>query len=196
MKKIHLALPAILATGLALVSCGKSDNPAASPGPDANLIANGSFENAGNPSLLGWSAGAADTAYVNYSADVPPGGGICSVRLLNQWTFPGSVSCSVAAQAGTHRYRLSAWGKALKSAPLARAGGALTLSLKSMGGIGFRKSCVFADTIWTYGELLDTLSTTANDTLVVSLRGNFDQLSFGYILFDLCRLVKLEEYAQ
>ncbi len=196
MKNTLLALLVIPAIGLALDRCGNADNPAAAPGPDANLISNASFEKNGFPDLRGWMTGGADTAYVNFSPDVPPGGGICSVRLLNQWTFPGSISCSVAAPAGTYRYRLGAWGKVLKSAPFPRAGGALILSLKSMGAVAFRKSCPFADTLWTYRELLDTLATTATDTLVVTLRGNLDQLSSGYILFDLCRFENQEENAR
>jgi hypothetical protein len=174
------------------LSCKKSENGVVTPSADANLMENGSFESNGVPTLKGWGPNAVDTSYVNFSNDTPSGGGSYSVRLRNGWTVMSTIWCSLMPPIGTHRYQLSVWAKAIRSNALADAGGDVSLMTRTGGGSSFRKSIQFADTMWTTGSLIDTLTTSSTDSVVITLRGNIDESSAGYILFDLCRFERLD----
>jgi len=187
----HTLLSVFLASVLlALEGCNKSEETVVNPPSDSNLIVNGSFEAHGVPSLEGWTRAADDTSFINFSTDVPAGGGSFSVRLKNEWTFPGTISYNVVTRAGTHRYRLSAWAKAIRLGLF--AGGEMAILVKTPEGLAFRKQLHFSDSNWISGSLLDTMTTVSPDTVVIMLRGNIDQWSYGYVLFDLCRFERLE----
>jgi hypothetical protein len=174
------------------MSCKKSENAVAAPPTDANLIVNSSFELNGAPTLQGWNSNSVDTSYVNFSGDTPSGGGSYSVRLRNGWTVRSTIWYCLMPPIGTHRYQLSVWAKAMRSNALEEAGGDVILMTRNGGVSSLRKSIHFADTIWATGSLIDTLTTSSSDSVVVTLRGNIDQSSAGYVLFDLCRFEKLD----
>lgn len=190
MKTLNIFIISLSVVSLAIGGCSKSENQIVNPPSDSNLLTNGSFEIGGAGSLQGWSANTSDTAFVNFSTDVPPGGGSFSVRLRNEWSFPGTLWQTIVSTAGTHRYRLSAFGKAIRSN--INAGGDMRIQFKQSGGWISTKSFHFSDTTWTSASLLDTLTTASGDTIAVNLRGNIDQFSFGYVLFDLVKLEKLD----
>ncbi|MDZ7260698.1 MAG: hypothetical protein ONB05_01070 [candidate division KSB1 bacterium] len=192
MKTYNFILYTLTFALIGFMSCRKSENAGVAPPTDANLIVNSSFERNGAPTLQGWNSNSVDTSYVNFSNDTPSGGGSYSVKLRNGWTIQSTIWYCLMPPIGTHRYQLSVWAKAMRSNALVEAGGDVILMTKKGGVLSFRKSIHFADTVWTTGSLIDTLTTSSTDSVVVTLRGNIDQSSAGYVLFDLCRFEKLD----
>jgi len=192
MKTYSFILTLLTFTLIGSISCKRSENGVVAPSADANLIANGSFELNGAPSLQGWNSNSVDTSDVNFSNDTPSGGGSHSIRLRNGWTVRSTIWYSLLPPIGTHRYQLSAWAKAIRSNAQAEAGGEVLLMTRKGGVTSLRKSIHFADTIWATRSLTDTLTMSSTDSVVVTLRGNIDQSSAGYVLFDLCRFEKLD----
>ena len=191
MKAPYLTIAVLLGLSTLTSGCSGSGGEIVNPPTGISLISNGSFEFNRLPSLQGWTANVADTSYVNFSPSTPPDGGSYSVRLRNEWSFPGSIEYSVVSAPGTHRYRLHAWARAVLTGAL-RAGGEMSILLDSSGNTTIRKSWHFADTTWTDAGLLDTLTTGTKDTVLIRLRGNIDQFSNGYVLFDLCTFEQLD----
>jgi hypothetical protein len=192
MKTYSLILYTLTFALIHSMSCKKSENAVAAPPTDANLIVNSSFELNGAPTLQGWNSNSVDTSYVNFSNDAPSGGGSYSVRLRNGWTVRSTIWYCFMPPIGTHPYRLSVWAKAMRSNALVEAGGDVILMTRNGGVSNPPKSIHFADTTWATGSLIDTLTTSSTDSVVVTLRGNIDQSSAGYVLFDLCRFEKLD----
>jgi len=188
MKSISYVFISVLVINI--LSCTKSDESITNPSSDGNLIANSSFEQNGSPSLSGWQTNTSDSTFISYSSIVPQNGGKYSIKLFNEWSFPGTIITNIVPPIGKHRYRLSVWGKAIKAG--LNAGGDINISLKNGSSFNFRKYHHFSDTSWVQGELLDTITTTSFDTIEVKLRGNIDQFSSGHILFDLCKFEKLD----
>lgn len=191
MKTRLLIFMAAAAIIVATTGCSKSDEVLVGPPSDHRFITNGSFESNGLPSLEGWIDNTSDTALVNFSTDTPIGGGRFSIRLRNQWSFPGTIVCNIIPPIGTHRYQVSVWGKVLRANALGLAGGELSTYQKNSAEL-FRKGLHFADSTWTSGSLLDTLDARVSDTLMIMLRGNLDQFSSGDVLFDLCEIEWLD----
>lgn len=169
-----------------ILSCAE-DEIITQPFNDNNLITNGSFENKGLPSLNGWHSSTTDTSYINFSNDVPPAGGYFSAKLLNAWTFAGTIEQEVVLPAGTQIYKLSAWAKKTSQS---WTGGVIMLLLKTAGVESVRKYSIVSDTTWTHHSIKDTLATSSTDTIIIRLRGALDQFSGGYTYFDLCRFEK------
>ena len=190
MRTMPLIILVLSGAALLLASC-ESDNSITNPSTEINLIANSSFEIHFSPSLFGWIVRTTDTADVHFVLDSPVGGGSYSVGLSNEWTFPGSIVYMISPPIGIHRYQLSAWAKAVRANSLP-ASGDMGLLFRRNGRDSVRKSYRFTDSTWTYASLLDTATTAANDTLIVWLRGDPGQQNSGYILFDLCKLLKLD----
>ena len=174
------------------MSCKESEDGLVTPDTDANLIMNGSFELNGVPTLKGWSPTSVDSSYVSFSNDTPTGGGSYSVKLKNGWTVKSTIWYSLLPPVGTHQYRFSVWAKAIRSNALADAGGEVILTARSSGAMSLNQSIHFTDTTWTADTLTYTLTTGSTDSLVITFRGNIDQSSEGYVLFDLCRFEKLD----
>ncbi len=174
-----------------LLNACRSDDTITNPPTTDNIITNSSFESGGTPSLQGWNLNTTDSTMINYSTDAPSGGGITSIKLKDVWSFPGTITYSLLANPGTHRYRLTVSGKAIKNASLP-AGGEILLMKSDAGTWSTRKFLQFSTLTWTTGSLLDTLTSGASDTIKIMLRGNIDQFSDGYILFDLCKLEQLD----
>lgn len=192
MRKIIVFPYVVTFVLIALYGCSEFNEELINPPIDKNLISNSSFEINGAPSLQGWVKSSNDTSYINFSIDVPPDGGNYSVRLRNEWSFPGSIRYFIVPETGTNQYLLSVWGKVLPHTPAHLAGGDVSLFHINAGNWTLRKYLYFSDTTWTRDTLLDTLSTTSSDTLAIILQGNIDQFSYGYILFDLCKFEKLD----
>jgi hypothetical protein len=192
MKAIIFSFVIILFLSLLEVGCKGSINPTGYSQEDYNLISNGSFEINAEPSLNGWYPNNSDTSYINYSIDVPPDGGKYSVKLKNDWIIAGTITTYVIPSIGTHQYRFSIWAKVLKWSPNDPIyGGEILILTKSKGTINFEKLYYFSDTTWTHEEIIDTLSSTTVDTVLIKLRGNITQFGRGYTLFDLCRFEKI-----
>lgn len=186
MKSTYLLIAVVFALLIAITGCSKSDNSITNSMTENNLIPNSSFETASSPSLAGWIPGTADTTAIKFVTDTPPGGGSYSVYLHLQPSLEASVICPVAIPAGTHHYRLSAWGKAGRlGSGIGRGGMSI---LYTWGSPGSGKSLSFSDTTWTYQSLLDTLSVTQSDSVRIFLGVG----QTGYMLYDLCKFDELD----
>jgi len=188
--KTHNILAASIAlwlTALLPGLSGCSDNTIFGiwPPPDGNLVSNPSFESNISPTLEGWTPENPDTSLVNFTNDVPPGGGLWSVSLRNVWTFPGKIRYAFPPPTADGRYRLAVWGRAVKTGGMF-AGGTMSLLTSSGGVDSVRRYIHFSDSTWTYGQLDETISAAGVDSVIIQLQGNIDQWSDGYIHFDLC----------
>ncbi len=169
-----LALSAICCVG----GCSEVGPPI-----DNNLIKNSTFEIDSKPSFQGWTVYAYDSTYVTFSRDVPPSGGAFSASLRNAWILPGEIDYMILPPRGMHAYRLSAWTKTEDPA----YGGIVSIEDNAghvLGG-GWPYE---PDTVWTLHVLVDTITTTPTDTLLIVFRGNNRQWARGYTLFNLPRL--------
>ena len=164
--------------------CSKSRDRISGPAGDENLLINSSFEINGDPSLSGWAV--SDTSRVHFSNDVPPDGGSWSISISPGWApIFYSVTTTVAPPVGTHRYKLSFWTKSPQEWGSAR------LFLKRPDTLMVSCSLSFSDSSWATHSLLDTLSITSGDSLVVMLTGSWPEIGMGRTHFDLVRLEKL-----
>ena len=180
----------LLILALVLLACRESSNTVTLPPSSTdNLLINGTFEVNSTPTLVGWRANSSDTALVAFSTDAPPDGGRYSVRLKNVWTFPGEVMAVLPTSLGTHRYRLSGWGR---SSPQPTAQGFMRLSLQNSGVVFSSKESFFSDSTWTLYSFTDTVTAAIGDSIHVILSGALDQFTTGYTFFDLLKLEKLD----
>lgn len=177
-----------------------------------NLVSNPSFENNGNPSLKNWywleATGSVsyffypiDSALkwgaISYMQDAPSGGGNWSVLLDGSYGIfqsGSSISYIITGQSGTNIYKVTAWAKAVKG-PFACTPGNISFGKFSysdwMNSFSNFKSVPLDTTLnkWEKYSLTDTLTTTANDTIVVWLHvGCLSQK--GQYLFDLIDVEK------
>lgn len=176
---ISLVLVIIIITGC------KNSSTVTPPAGDNNLIPNPSFEINGSPSLQGWGwSFKTDTSAYNFSGDVPPNGGKYSVVLIPNWGPAITLSSTVSATTGTHIYEFSVWAKRIG------VSGGMVFSWKKQDSLIRKKSLTLFDTVWTNYKLIDTLNSTAGDSIVVSINGGFSQLQTGQTFFDLCKLTE------
>ncbi len=174
----------ILFLAVAAPGCKESGSGSIENGEESsgNLLLNPSFESNGTPSLEYWNV--EDTSRVRFSPDVPPGGGSYSVAIAVDWAPPAFVRTAVAAPAGTHRYRLSWWGKSEQIAGAAYLGIQRSDTL-----ILFLREVIYpADSTWREYAMLDTITTKTSDKLVITLSGGVSQWSIGKTYYDLCSL--------
>ncbi len=191
MKVRNIYIAFIYFAIILIAGCSKTGNGVVNPPQDNNLLTNGSFEADSSGSLQGWQIFYEDTAYVNFSKDVPPYGGSFSVRLLNNWSFAGYISQSIVPQEGSRVYQLSASAK-LVDPGFFENWGTMRISVHRYGTEESNKSLNISDTSWISVSILDTLDIYPGDTLTVYLSGNKGQFTQGYILFDLVKLEKVE----
>lgn len=193
MDKTRIFFTMTACAMLIIEGCQDSGSTSSSPQAEDDLLENNSFEVGGSPSLAGWLQYTNDISKVRPSDDVPPGGGNSSVSLANIWSSPGAIWQNLVAPSGTHRYELTVWAKASPTSFPFLSGGYLDILVKSSGGTWTRrKELHFSDSTWTWRQLSDTLTTSPADTIRIWLQGNFGQSSRGYVLFDLCKFVKLD----
>lgn len=148
-----------------------------------NLLLNPSFESNGAPSMKYWTV--EDTFLVDFSPDVPPGGGSYSLAITADWAPPVFVRTTVGAPTGTYRYRLSLWGKS-ENIP-----GIVYLAIQKPDTLIWllREVIIYpADSTWREYSMLDTITIKTSDKLVVNLGGGVSQLSGGKTYYDLCSL--------
>ena len=162
--------------------CDKLGDAVVSPQASNNLIANSSFESNSNFSLQDWnivlSAGSIDSA-----RDAAPGGGTWSVMIHDVGGFPpvGHIRFTAPAPMGTHVYRFSLWAKYFRDA------GSASLSLKRPDTLYDLRSIRFSDTLWTLYGSIDTVTTSAGDSIRVTLGGGLGIVG-AKTFYDLCNL--------
>jgi hypothetical protein len=167
--------------------CSKSRDRISAPTGDENLLANSSFEIDGNPSLHGWVV--SDTCAVHFAEEAPPTGGCWSVAIDPGWVpTMYSISTTVSAPKGGHRYEFSFWAMSWDSWGMAR------IILKRPDTLAVRKYLGFSDTTWSTYSLFDTLSTDKGDSLVIELWGGTEEVStiWSKTFYDLVRLETLD----
>jgi hypothetical protein len=131
-----------------------------------------------------WQKTTDDTTYINFSNDVPAGGGGFSVRLRGGRLTGNAIWYEVSPPAGTHRYRLSVWAKGY---------GGVSLFLKTAPMVDIRKSLFISNSTWVESLVLDTLTTTSSNTVVIQLGPDMFLPQNPYdVLFDLCRFEQLD----
>jgi hypothetical protein len=185
MKESLIILVEMVLVGTALCGCRTSTETIISPPSEVDLISNSSFELDGNASLLGWTP--RDTVTVHLVRTAPQAGGYWSLE-IEAARFPGSfVKTTVSLPPGTHRYKFSLWGK-----HASRVIGGADLFFKHLDTLSYLKSISVADTSWIRYSVFDTLSTSAQDSLVINLSGGGTEIAAGETFFDLCSLEKLD----
>ena len=167
-----------------LSSCSKSSDTISGPAGGGNLLTNSSFEILGMPSLHGWLV--SDTSAVHFMEEAPPSGGCWSVAIDPGWVTIYSISTTIAAPVGNHRYELSFGAKSWNTGGMAR------VILKRPDTLMVRKYLGFSDTTWSTYSLFDTLSTNKGDSLVIELWGGREHISLAgsKTCYDLVRLQK------
>ena len=188
MKQKVAILLMVLSSGVVINSCNKSVDTPTGPPPvtGVNLLTNSSFESNDSASLQGWRRSINNNSLIGFTHDTPNDGGVWSIKLETVWPPPLFVQTTVAAPAGTHRYQLSTLAKA------AGAGGRFSLTLKRNDTLTIRKTLYIFDGAWTSRYFLDTLTTVAGDSFVVTLYGGGSMSDTGQTFFDLCKLEKLD----
>ncbi|MHB1688739.1 MAG: carbohydrate binding domain-containing protein [Ignavibacteriaceae bacterium] len=159
-----------------------------SPVIQNNLLQNPSFEENGQPSLSGWTV--IDTAMINFSNDVPPGGGKWSLFMYGynplslQPILLSPLIQKVNLLKGSYIYTFSFWAKAdstVHSAAFFRAFKNDTLKVD--------KDIEITNSNWTNYNIVDTLASADYDSVEVLFH---DGYSFVYVqgktFFDLCSL--------
>jgi len=153
--------------------------------PDTSaVLVNSSFEVGGNPSLSGWIS--SSPTLIDFSPDVPVGGGIWSVTLDADWTFPPSLLALVSAAEVTQVYMLAIWGKRVG------IGGSASIVVGHDGMLTSSKSISIQDTVWKVYTIIDTISTESGDSVGVRLSGGVSPLAAGTTFFDLCLMERME----
>jgi hypothetical protein len=153
-----------------------------------NLIPNSIFDSSGVPSLQGWIV--PDRNAVEFSNDIPPSGlGHTLVLFPARPPENSNPYTIVATQSGTHRYRLSVFGKR-KGQDL----GGIYASRKSPTSNDISTFAVISvsDTSWTFYSQTVTITTAPHDLIIVSLSGGGAELSVGKTYLNTCRFEKLD----
>ncbi len=156
-----------------------------------NLLLNSTFEENGQPSFQRWNTYNADSSSVIFVRTAPTHGGTYSIGLKNQWTIPGRISYSISGITGTHIYKFSIWERGFSELGFSTPG-QMALSVLHGDIHTYGNSLSFSDSVWANKILLDTLTTSASDTILVSIGGSWSQWATGYHLIDLCRLEIIE----
>lgn len=153
-----------------------------------NLLQNPSFELNGQPSISGWTV--IDTAMINFSNDVPPGGGKWAIFMYGNNPLSlrpillRPLSQKVNLLKGSYIYTFSFWAKADstdQSAAFFRAFKSDTLEVD--------KSIEITNSNWTNYNIVATLSSADYDSVeVVFINGNSLINAQGKTFFDHCSL--------
>ena len=175
-----------LVLGSVLCGCTGPDDPDILQSSPLDLIPNSSFESNGVASLEGWTIG--DSSFVRSVNIAAPSGGQWSLSIQTA-PFPGSYAFErVPATEGTHRYRYSLWAKFS-----GQTYGAAGVSLWQYPGSSLVRTVFLPhDTTWTLHSVIDTLTASAQDSLVFLLIGGSNDNGVGQTFFDLCRIERLD----
>ena len=175
----RLAISSSLVLILAM-SCSKPSDP--NPFPK-DIIPNGSFEVSGSPSWNDWIP--SDTSLVQIIADSPSGGGSWGLAVSGDGIVGHGANYSFQPPGGTHRYRLSIWGKAT-----ADSVGSVLLRLVPYPNGDFLPSFELRirDTSWTYYSVEISFDGTPAQSVFVRLWAPGQ----GTAHFDLAKLEQLD----
>ena len=174
---------------LSFLNCCKKkesgpENNTINPTP-VNLISNSSFEINGQHSLTGWILNA--DSY-SFSYEAPPGGGFWSLALpTGGMPFPNTIETMIPAPIGINNYKFSVYGKKKFN----EAGGEAFLFIKHADSLIISKTLGIKDTAWTFYFTNDTIYTVLGDSLCVRLLTPPEPGDPFYVVFDLCKLEKL-----
>lgn len=153
--------------------------------PEWKTLYSTSFELNGVPSADGWDIG---PPYLGFSTEAPPDGGKYSIYAVS--SRPGGVASLVLpAPEGSNIYQLSLWGK------YSFIEGGIRFHLRTPGRDIFgrpfidslRKWLIFSDTAWTEYHVLDTLTTSSGDSLLIQLIAGLHEY-VGMVFLDLVEL--------
>lgn len=145
-----------------------------------NLLPNhGSFEKYCDSTLEGWrikSFAGGQVALVDTAA---PNGGRWSVALLGCWACAGTIEASIPHPVPGGIYRLSLYSKVM--GPYPECCTSVFLRLENAGSTAYASA--YSDSVWTYGELIDTIASgSVDDTLTVTLSGDFGQFPWDVMV--------------
>ncbi len=176
-----------LCLAFASLSCKESTT-----GPSqgvGNLLTNPTFEENGVPSLHGWVV--PDSSIIHFSTDIPPDGSGHTITLDAHWYAPwpyGTIYQIVIPVAGTHKYRLSVFGRRVG------VGGLILAYFRrpSATGSALRFQLTISDTVWAYYSLTDTITTSATDSLFLTITGGGTEVRAGTSYFNTCRFEELD----
>jgi hypothetical protein len=166
---------ALLLSGILLASCSKNSSPTSTILSKSDSTAFPSdlfFEKNGAPSLNGWiyhPALAIDTA--NFEMDVPPTGGIWSLKLHKADTPHGTNNVTMSFTNLTSGiYELSSWMKIKYLLPPGTSPEGSISIIKESGGYHFQTTTTSGDSIqWHLVNLVDTLSLLSSDSVTIML---------------------------
>jgi hypothetical protein len=128
-----------------------------------------------------------DSTLLFFSTDIPPGGGKYSLAFTTVWGPACRVSAIVQASPGTHQYRASIWAKSVG------IGGSIRLYFKPANSPWFfQKSLMVTDTVWTAYSMVDSLTASVGDSVVVAISGGISEFLSGTTYYDLCKLEILD----
>ena len=161
------------------------------PGQGLDLIANPTFESHGSPSLAGWIT--TDSAVVQFSASLPPGGSGWTILLRNRLGpapvgLYNSVYTTIMPPIGTYACRLSLFGR-----KEGEAGGVVALYVHRFqnGGTDLLGTLSINNTNWMLCATIDTLNARPGDTVVVLISGGSGEYS-GSTYVNTCKFEKLQ----
>lgn len=147
---------------------------------ELNLLPNnGSFERHCDSTLQGWKIKSFAGDQVALVDTAAPDGGRWSVALLGCWACAGTIVTSIPHSVPGGIYRLSLYSKLM--GPYSECCSGVFLRLENAGSTAF--GSVYSDTVWTYGELIDTIAPVSeDDTITVTLSGDFGQFPWDVMV--------------
>lgn len=162
-----------------ICSCNEEETTAPT---DENLLLNTSFEKNGKFSTDGWTL----PTLSDSAMDVPPGGGIYSLK-LNSSAPPGEYAfIKVPVKTQYTINKLTFWAKS--TGVSSNIYGKAILSI-IRNGSEIKSQSLLIDVIdWQSFSIQDTFSVAAGDSFSVKLGGGMNQLFSGTTYFDLCQL--------
>lgn len=145
-----------------------------------NLIPNnGSFEKYCDSTLDGWNIVSFAGDQVELIDTAASDGGLWSVALIGCWVCAGAIETSIPHAVPGGIYRLSLYSRVMGPYPECCA--SVWMRLENAGSIA--SGLAYSDSVWTYGELTDTLAPgTADDTMTVRLTGDFGQFPWDVMV--------------
>jgi hypothetical protein len=179
---------------LLFISCEKDKqnkdlNPEKNTVILTNLISNSGFEINGLPSISGWDYVDGPCNLDTFSADVPAGGGVSSLKLEPLWLpAQGAMETYLTGLTCNCPFRLNFQAKCINlNDPL------VSVSVyKKATSIASLPSISFFNNQWTpYVLFTPTFNLTSSDTLVVKLSAGSTEVANWQVLFDQIELYKL-----
>lgn len=182
MKRKLIMVKYFLAVLSLFIGCSGGDNPTFfDPYYKSNLLSNPSFESGGTGSLQGWRKDG-DDDFESLVDDAPPGGGLYSVRLQNNWGSHGVIWTSLPAPFGLHSYRFRV---VARTNPDISGFACIGMYIPRNDSLTQMKWMEVRDSVWTEYALFHTLHSAIGDSIVIFVSGAFGQFSSGYTYVDL-----------